>query len=311
MKWIVGVSIIAIAMGWAATATIPAATISIDETSLKFLPPETQGIGFIDIAALRSAPLAKDVLAKIGPPTFEKGHFQEFSMATGLVIERDLDRVTVARVGARQTLAIAQGRIDKFKAEQFFRDKGKEAEAYRGQSLYRDGDGAFVFLDNLVLMGQADAVKQAIDQMSLPGSIPLRSDLMAAVQKIEAGSQVWAVGDFSADDLRGAGVRGPAPAVEMLKSLKGGTYQMRIDTDVHARATGNFTDADSAKNLGDMARGLLAVVKLQVAKQQPDLLRVLDGIQVSSNDTTLTVRIEESGELLKKLQDSRQLRELR
>jgi len=41
MKWILGVSILAVTMGWAAMATIPVAAVSVDEASLKFLPPET------------------------------------------------------------------------------------------------------------------------------------------------------------------------------------------------------------------------------------------------------------------------------
>ena len=304
MKWIVGVSIIAIAMGWAATSTIPAAAISIDETALKFLPPETEGIAFIDVAALRDAPLVQETL-KGKPLGLPKG-FGDFAAATGFDPQRDVDKVTIGKIGAREPLVIVQGRIDKFKVEQYLRDKGKEPEGYLGQTLYHDGDGAFVVLNDIALMGHTDAVKKAIDQMQLPGSVPLRSDLMAAIQTIEAGSQVWAIGDFSIRDLGAAGVRGPAPALEMLKSLKGGTYHMRIDTGVHARATGSFADAESAKNLGDMARGLLAVVKLQVAKQQPDLLRVLDGIQVSNSGAILTVSVEEPGELL-----SRQLRQLR
>ena len=78
---------------------------------------------------------------------------------------------------------------------------------------------------------------------------------------------------------------------------------MRIDTDVHARATGTFSDENAARNISDLARGALAVAKMQVAKQQPDMVRVLDGIQVSNSGTTLTVRVDESGEeLLKKLQ---------
>ena len=300
MKWILGSSIMAIAMGWAATATIPAATITPDEATLKFLPPETQGIVFIDVAALRSAPLVQDAL-KTGTTSLSGGQLGEFIAATGFDPRRDVDNVTVGKIGDRGVLAIVQGRIDKFQLEQFFRDKGKEPEAYLGQTLYRDGDGAFVCLNNLVLMGQVDIVKKAIEQMSLPGSLPLRSDLMAAIQTLEAGNQVWAVGDFSPRDLRAAGVRGPAPVVELLKSLQGGTYQMRVDTDIHARGVGTFADAESANNLSQMASGLIAVAKLQVAKQQPDLLHVLDGIKVSSNGSSLTVTIDESGDLLKKL----------
>jgi hypothetical protein len=49
-----------------------------------------------------------------------------------------------------------------------------------------------------------------------------------------------------------------------------------------------------------MARGLLAVAKLQVAKQQPDLLHILDGIQVSSSGSSVIAQIEEPGDLLMK-----------
>src|SRR5215813_703558 len=305
MKWVLGLgaSIFAIAMGLAATTTIPAAAVSIDDAIFKFLPPETQGIVFIDVAALRNASLVRDAL-KDQKLTSPRG-WDDFVQATGMVPERDIDKVTIGKLDAQDGLVIIQGRIDKFKIEQFLKDKGKQPQAYLGRNLYLDGDGAFVLLDNVALLGKLSAVKKAIDQMQLPGSSPLRRDLMAAIQTIETGNQVWGVGDFSVNDLGTLGVRGPAPAVEMLKSLKSGTYQMRVDTGIHARAIGNFADAESAKNIGDLARGAIAVAKLQVAKQQPDMVLLLDGIQVSNSGPTLTVRIEEAGELLMKLKDLR------
>jgi hypothetical protein len=297
MKWIVGLSMIAIAMGWVATATVPAAPVSIDPTSLKFLPQETTGVAVIDVAGLRGAPLVQTQLEKITVAP----KLQQFIDETGINPKTDIDKVTFAKLGARDGFVVVQGRIDKSKVGQFLMDKGKQADAYLGQTVYYDNDGAFALLDNVIVAGQVDAVKKALDQIQLPGSSSLRSDLTAAIQTIDAGNQIWAVGNFSISDLGDAGLRGPAPVVEMLKSLQGGTFQMRIDTDIHARATGSFADADSAKNISDLASGALAIAKLQVAKQQPDLLHALDGIQVSSSGTTITVTIAESGDLLKKL----------
>ena len=299
MKWIGGLLTIAVIVGWIATATVPAATVSIDPASLKFLPPDTEGIAFVDVAALRNASLFQDA-RKTGTLQLEKG-MANFVYATGLNPEQDVDRITVGKLGTNQILMIVQGNIDKFKAQQYFRDKGKEEETYLGQTIFRDGDGGFVFLDGVVLMGQIDAVRKGLDQMSLPGSASLRSDLTAAIQTIEAGNQVWAVGDFSVGDLPSV-VREPAPIVDMLKSLQHATYQMRIDNDVHARATGTFSDENSAKNIGDLARGALAIAKMQVAQKQPDVVHLLDGIQVSNSGMTLTVQVDESGDLLKKLQ---------
>src|SRR5207237_6891581 len=103
------------------------------------------------------------------------------------------------------------------------------------------------------------------------------------------------------EDLPSGGFRQLGPAAEVLKSLRRGTYQMRVDRDLHARATGNFADADSAKNLADMARGLIALAKVQVARQQPDLVHLLDGIEVSSSGSSVIAEIEEPGDLLMKL----------
>jgi hypothetical protein len=302
MKWILGVSILAVTMGWAAMATIPAAAVSVDEASLKFLPPETVGIVVIDVAALRNAPFVQDMLKQQVPGP--KGWDDSISR-TGVDPERDIDKVTIAKISAQDGLVIAQGRIDKFKVEQALKDSGKVPDAYLGQTIYRDGENAVLVLNNAVLIGQFNAVKKAVDQMQLPGAQPLRSDLAAAIQTIEAGNQIWGVGDFSATDLGLIGVRGPAPVMEMLKALKSGTGQMHVDTGIHARGTATFADADSAKNLSDLARGALAVAKLQIAKQQPDMLQVLDGVQVSSSGNMLTVRVEESGDLLKKLSTTR------
>jgi hypothetical protein len=125
--------------------------------------------------------------------------------------------------------------------------------------------------------------------------------LPAAIESIEPGNQVWAVGDLTVNDLGSVGVRGPAPLLEMLQTLKSGTYQMRIDSGLHARASGTFTDADSARNIGDMARGFLSLAKLQTARQRPEIGELLNGIQVNYTATTLTVQIDATGEQLKKL----------
>jgi hypothetical protein len=194
-----------------------------------------------------------------------------------------------------------QGRIDKFKVQQYLVGKGKQPDGYLGQTIYYDKDGAIAVLDNLLLVGQANGVKKGLEQMQIPGSSPLRSDLLAAIQTIDAGNQVWGVGDVSVSDLPATGLRGPAPVMDMLKTLQRGTYQMRVDTGVHIRATGSFADADSAKNISDVATGALAIAKLQVAKGQPDMLQALDGIQINNSGTTLTLEIDEPGELLKRV----------
>jgi hypothetical protein len=305
MKWVIGATVIALFFGVVATMTIPAQTITPDQATLRLLPPETQGVAFIDVAGLRSSGLVQEIIAEKGLPK-PPARLQEFVTATGFDIQRDLDQVTVGRISARELLVIAQARYDKFKVEQYLMDKGALPETYLGRPIYHKDEGGLAFIDNLIFAGSYQAVKKAIDQMTLPGSMPLKPALLDSIRTIEAGSQVWVVGELPADLSLALGEnrRMPGQFADFLKSLKSGTYQMRVDADIHARATGTFTSADTASALSDMARGLVALAKLQVAQQQ-DLLHLLDGIQVSNSATTMTVNIEAPGDVLKKLKDVR------
>ena len=115
----------------------------------------------------------------------------------------------------------------------------------------------------------------------------LRRDLWLRFEISSLASQVWGVGDFHFEELPVAQLppraAGAGPILEVLRTLQGGTYQMRVDNDVHAKATANFTSAENAKTLADMSRGMIALVKTQVATQNPDLLHALDGVQVSNS----------------------------
>ena len=123
MKWIVGVSIfVATALGFVATTTIPAATITPDEATLKYFPPETEAIGFVDVASLRDVPLVHDFMFQ-GPLTSVSPEIGGFVDSTGFDVRRDLDNVMIGRSG-RDHLVVASARYDKFKAEQFLKDKG-------------------------------------------------------------------------------------------------------------------------------------------------------------------------------------------
>jgi hypothetical protein len=305
MKWILGASVVAVIAGMAATMTVPAQTITPDEAVLRLFPRETNGVAFIDVAALRSAPLYDETVAaqfKAKMPA----DMVEFGEATGFVVDRDLDRVTVARLEGRRLVAVAHANYDKFKVEQYLNDKQMRTETYLGRVIFhRRGEGGFSFVDNLVIAGNTDAVKKVIDRLAAPADNLLQnSEIMSSIKEIEAGSQVWAVGEFDSRLLLPMGRGVPEQIVEPLKALQSGTYQMRIDHDLHAVATGRFGDSESARMTGDLLRGLVAIAKLQLSRQ-PDMIQLLDGVRVEQNGSSMTVNVDASGDALKKLQNFR------
>ena len=299
MKWILGASVLAMTLGFAATATIPAATITPDETLLRYFPKETQGIAFVDVAALRDVPLVKEALSKKELKPVPDG-INEFMQHTGFDVWRDVNHAMIGKIGSSDRLVVADAQYDEFKVAQFLRDKGKEPQTYLGRAIYIDADVAVSFINSTILLGSENSVKAAIDKITYPGgAVQIDSGLVDAIRTIEAGNQVWAVGTGFELTMPATGLEG-TPVAGIYKSLRRGTYQMRVDRDIHARATAEFDDTNTATNLADMARGFIALAKIQVAKEQPDMLNVLDGIQVSSNGSSIVAQIEESGDLLMK-----------
>jgi hypothetical protein len=304
MKWILGVSFMAVVAAVAVTMTVPAQAVTPDEAILKLFPRETDGVAFFDVAALRSAPLYDEIVATQFKSKLP-ADVVEFGEATGFVLDRDLQQVTVARLGARQMVAVAPANYDRFKVEQYFNDKQVQSETYLGRVIFHPrSQGGISFLDNLVIVGHNDAVKKVIDRMAAPAENVLQNpEIMAAIQSIEAGNQVWAAGEF---DSRLFPIQNAAPAqaLELLKALKSGTYQMRVDTGIHVVATGQFLDSENARTTTDLLRGFVALAKLQAARQ-PDLLELLDGVQVEQSGLSMTVNFAADGDLLKRLQTLR------
>jgi hypothetical protein len=295
--------------------TVPAQTITPDEATLKLFPPETTGIAVIDVAGLRGAPLFNELIMQKLPAQFP-GDLNEFIQATGFEIQRDVDKITVGHIGQHEGLAIVQARYDHFKVEQFVQDKAEDinTETYAGRLIYRTPDGnaspaGVSFIDGVIIGGNVSAVKAAIDRMvpSAPPSIVQNSDLMNEIRTIEAGNQIWAVGKLELGPIVNNGPAGPGDKFkEMAGSITGGTYQMRIDQDIHIKATGSFGSADMAKASGDTLRGLLAIARLQVGQEQ-NLIRLLDGVSVENSAEKMTVTVNASGDVLKQLQDMRGL----
>ena len=306
MRWILGVLAVALVIGVVATITVPAQTITPDEATLKLFPAETQGVGVVDVAGLRGSPLFTQLILQKAQVLPQK--FNDFIQATGFDIRQDVDKITLGRIGQKNGLIIVQARYDKFKLQQFIQDHSDQinTQTYVGRLIYtgnQDGadGGGVTFLDNMIVAGNLSAVKAALDRMAAPApSVVDNADLMNAIRTIQTGNEVWAAGKFDVNML-GNVPNAPGQFGQLATSLQSGTYQMRMDQDVHVQATGIFNTADTAKTTGDMLRGLLAMGKMQTS-QQPTFVQLLNGVDVQNNGVNLTVSFSASGDLLKQLQ---------
>ena len=303
MKWILGVCAAAVVFGIAATMTIPAQTITPDQVTLKLFPLETTGVAVVDVGGLRNSELFKQVVPAVKYPS----GLTEVIEATGFQPDRDVDQVTVAKIGTNQIVAVVRARYDQFKVEQYIRDHQVPSDSYLGRVLYSPDNKepmSVSFIDGLIVAGHTAAVKQVIDRLAAPAQSVLdNQELMTGIRAVEVGNQVWAVGQFDLESIPQA-AKIPAPALEFVRNFTGGSYQMRLDSGVHVKAVGNFKTDETARQTGDVLRGLIAVAKLQ-ASQKPDMLRLLDGVRIDYKGSSMMVRFDGDGQLVKQFQQKR------
>lgn len=96
---------------------------------IELAPGDSAFIAYVNLAELRKEPLIEH-LAELAAPANVDSDYAAFVSATGFDYRRDLDEVVIA-ASAGQTLAIADGRFDQEKIEQY---------ASRSGRLERDGD---------------------------------------------------------------------------------------------------------------------------------------------------------------------------
>lgn len=302
-KWAIPSVALAAALAVALTAVMPAQSVTPDEATLKLFPADTQGIAYVDVAGLRGASLFAEFWLGLQKNALEGGKMQRFVDRTGFRPDRDLDSLTIGKLAQGDMLVVARARMDRIRLEQFVEDEGAESETYLGRVIFAHGKEGVAFVDGFILAGSVPAMKQAIDRLAAPAPHVLQNDqIAAAIRKIEAGNQIWAVGELSQKLPVPRGI--PDQARDALAAIKSGTYQMRIDENIHVTATGEFLDADRARSFGDLGRGAVAMLKLQAAKER-DMITLLDGLRIEDSGTTMTVRFAASGDLIKKLHNRR------
>lgn len=104
---------------------------------LRYLPPNALIAIHLDFAALRENALVRQALRSQAPPQWEHD-YAGFVQATGFNFEKDLDSVSLGlsgREGARELQAVAAGRFERAKVEQYSRDHRQASVSYRGHAV--------------------------------------------------------------------------------------------------------------------------------------------------------------------------------
>jgi hypothetical protein len=239
----------------------------IDPAVAAFIPPDTVALAGVRMNQLRATPMYRKLERENRLPSF------------GQVPSQEIHDMLLASDG-RHVLAITHGAFPVKPAGD------RSGTEYKGFTLY----------------GDSESVRAAIKQYDSGGHGAPR-DLMARAEGVPGDAQIWAVVSdwqgLAPDQIRALGNLGNLDRV--LRLAESATLTIDLRTGVHAAFTGDsHTEAD-AKSLADSLRALAALGRMAASRNQPDLLRALDGIQVRQEGRVVQVNADITEDLAEKL----------
>jgi hypothetical protein len=260
---------------------------------LRLLPTNATMVAYANVQDVMSSDVRRRLLVLV-PQQDSRGQ-RELEAATGIVVERDIDRVVAGFVpgqeGDNQALLLARGRFDQVKVEATMREKGAIVEGAGDRRLIV-GPGArpisVAFVEpGLMAVGSPALVRSAIELHDGGESVLANAPLMERVRLVEPGN-AWAVGQFDALASRAqlpADVAGKLPPITWL-SVRGD-----VNGGIRATVRAEVRDEAAANNLRDVVRGFVALARLQ-ASSQPQLLTLANSVELGGIGTDVVVSFD-------------------
>jgi len=265
----------------------------VDRTLAALVPPDATMLSGIRMEAVRSTPLYRKMIASKALPQLD-----DFARQTGFDPRRDVRELLIASNGA-DVLVAARGTFNLRSVE------GATQSAYKGYTLYARENGAVGLIDDTTAVaGPLTAVHAALDRYKA-GDRSGPAELLARARQIPNENQIWSVSNgFESLITRNIPQEGNAANVgRILRSLENTTFAADLRTGVNGFINGTCRTDQDAKNLGDAARGLVGLGRLSVPENQPEMLRLWDGIKVDQQQRTVKITLAIPQDLVDKLVD--------
>jgi len=290
------------------------------KAELAFVPSDAAVVAYADVRTIMDSELRQRLKLVIPVPSDGQAEFQS---QTGIDIEHDIDYVvaamipgTTGTVGDKSGLIVARGRFDVVKLEGLAREHGATVEEYSGKRLVTIAgngqqlpapDGAtqtlhdvhpsmtIAFLEpGLVAFGESTAVKHAIDAQSSAQSLTSNNEITELVNDIERSNNAWAVGRL---DILTSHAQLPAPVASQLGSVKWFAAAAHVDGGLSGTIRAEARDDQSAENLRDVIRGVLALGRLQ-SQNDPRLAAAAQSLELTGTGTTVSLSFVVPAELI-------------
>ena len=267
----------------------PAETsVFIEPQFAALVPPDTTLLVGLRVENLVKTPLYQKYLSGGKIRIIDK-----FARGTGINPEKSLWNLLLVSNG-RDSFVLGRGKFaDELMAPDFSK-KGVARFGYKGLTLFGDEQQAMLMVNSsTIAMGDTPTLRTLVDARTSFRGLPER--LNALTKEVPHETQLWGVFAGGTVDVPLTG--NLENVTKVLGMLSDGTFYFDFTNGVNGTMTGIAATAKDAQQTHDGLVGFLGIGRMMAPKNQPELARALDGIQVTQDGQRVSVKIAESDEL--------------
>jgi hypothetical protein len=268
----------------------------IDNVLKKMVPPGSTSLVGAHMDAIRQTDFYRRMVSERKVPDLDR-----FTAETGFDPRSDVRELLYVTTPGEKNVLLARG---KFHVNT---TTSRELKLVRhgDYNIYvnPDGSAGFCILDStLAVAGELPAIEAALDEWK-SGSHNAAQPLAGRLSAVSPSVQLWGVSTGVARFLArymphaGNGVN----FSRIFEGLEDTWFEADFTSGLHASVHGRAQTDQDAASLRDAAKGLIGFGRLSVPENQPELVRLWDGIQVTQESRALTINADIPENLVDKL----------
>jgi hypothetical protein len=221
---------------------------------------------------------------------------------TGLDPRKDIWEIVLAYRGtAAAPLAFIRGKFGgEFGREPAFDRTRFSSISHKGYYILTPGEGAGVLFMNTgaAVAGKIEDLKAVVDARDDRAAGP-PTGLLNLVGTLPGSSHFWLAAENGSALVPKLPTEGNfANLARMASTLGRLTIWADFKQGMNAHLTASYPDPQSAKMTHDFVKGMIGLARLKTPDDQPDLLKLFDGVRPLLRDKTVEIDVQEPFELL-------------
>jgi hypothetical protein len=262
----------------------------VDNVLERMVPPASTGLVGAHMDQLKQTELYKKMVA-----AQSLAQLDQFALETGFDPRRDVRELLFVTT-SRGAVMLARGTFHLNTVML----KNAQKSRHGQYDIWGLGASGFCILDStLAAAGEIPALELALDEWT-SGAHTAAQPLLARVAAVNPQDQIWGIstgsGNFLAEHPPAAG--SVLDFSKIFRSLEDYWFEADFGAGMRTEVHGTTRTEKDAVSLRDTVRGLVGLGRLNVPENQPELLKVWDGITIDQQGRAISIHADITQELI-------------